>query len=292
MQAISRTTSFTKGMPLALFALCLISFLVPACGPTGETRVARWPLSVFPAAEKKKALATLNKGERIEMIAPGEVFSQVRMVDGQEGFVESKHLFQTASVLMDRDFRLHRRPSASSGEAASGKHLAPGVVIFVKEYEENEEGRWMAVEGGQKGTFFRGWLKEDVAHSSDLGTVQDGLRLDEAVRKEDVETLEELSGRSGAIGDAAAAALVDIEGVDEESEDSAEDSNDSENTSDNDSRESSDDSQDPAPADASADESTTNDKPAPPAMPDNNPDVEIPTTATTPSKPPPPPPSL
>ncbi|MEQ9366672.1 MAG: hypothetical protein RIF32_20705, partial [Leptospirales bacterium] len=207
-----------KHTVVAAVLFACVAFLAPACAPGGETRVARWPLSVFPGAEKNTALATLSQGERVELIAPGEVFSQIRMVDGQEGFVETKHLFVSAAVLYDPEALLYRRPSASSGEAASGKYLKQGAVFFINEFEQNDEGAWMSVEGGRQGNFFRGWLKQDAAHSVDVDDVQDGLRLAEAIRRSDLETLEELSGLRGAIGSAAAAALVDLGGLDEEGE--------------------------------------------------------------------------
>lgn len=217
----------TYGCRVTVLFVALLSLTyLPFCGPAGDTRIARWPLSVYVAADKQKRETSLGKGERVELVEAGEDLSQVRLADGKTGFVESKHLFLDAAVLLDRDVRLYRRPSASSGEAASGKNLTPGVVFFVESFEENGEGRWMSVEGGQNPKFFRGWLKADIAQDNDLASVQDGLRLEEAIRKKDTDVLEELSGQSGAIGSAAAAALVDIRGVDEESDSDSEDQGD------------------------------------------------------------------
>lgn len=277
---------FLSRARVAVFTVLLagLASFAGGCEPGGESRVARWPLSVFPGAEKKKAIATLSQGERVSLLAPGDAFSQIRMVDGQEGFVESKHLFLYAAVLSDPEALLYRRPSASSGEAASGKYLAPGVVFFVKERERNDESRWMSVEGGRKGNFFRGWLKEDISHSADVDTVQAGLRLSEAVRKQDLETLEELSARGDAIGPAAAAALVELEGP-REGEGDADGSEGSSDSGDANSSENSTSDEKPGPADGEA-----QNKPAPPAPPSG--EVSAPATATSPSEPPPPPPSL
>ncbi|MCR9141743.1 MAG: hypothetical protein NXI24_05790 [bacterium] len=304
MQDKLYTMNAAKRIALAAGLLVCMAVFAPACEPGGETRVARWPLSVFPGAEKKKALATLSQGERVELIAPGEVFSQIRMAGGQEGFVESKHLFVSAAVLTGADSRLYRRPSASSGEAASGKYLLPGAVFFIKQSEKNEEGDWLSVEGGRKGNFFRGWLKADASYSEDVDDVLDGLKLAEAIRKSDVDVLDELADRSGAIGAAAAAALVDIEGLDEEDlEGDLE--GDSGDESEADGGESDEDSSDDAstsnesqtkPAQESGNENNSGDKPAPPTPPAG--DVSMPgpgpgaNSAAAPSQPPPPPSSL
>ncbi len=204
-----------------LWGVCLSATLLnlAACDGDRETRVARWPLSVFPAAEKKgKSIATLSKGERVDLLEPGETFSKVRLAGGTEGFVESKHLFVRAAVLVDRDSRLYVRPSASSGVSRHDKKLQPGVVFFVGERVQNEEGIWLSVQGGSRDTYFSGWLSAAASFNETLAIVQEGFALEKAIRAKDLTALDELSAQPAPIGAAAAVALADLGSLPEDEE--------------------------------------------------------------------------
>jgi len=200
-----------------LLALALVSgsFLLVGCEES-ETRVARYRRAVYSDTARKKEhyVATVNQGERVELVRTegenGEE-SLIRMAGGKEAWIESKHLMQDAGVLLEEDVTLFVRPSATSGEAASDKHLDQADVVYVIEREENPEGEWLHVEGGGRGDFFRGWLRADAPLSFELDVVAVALRLETAVDKQDRETLDELAGKSGAIGTRAAAALVELE---------------------------------------------------------------------------------
>lgn len=211
--------------PRLLWSLFLSATLLTlgACDGERETRVARWPLSVFPAAEKKgKSIATLSKGERVDLLEPGENFTKVRLAGGTEGFVESKHLFVRAAVLVDRDNRLYVRPSASSGVSRHDRKLQPGVVFFVRERVQNEEGLWLSVQGGSRDTYFSGWLSADASYNESLAIVQEGFALEKAIRAKDLKALDELSAKPAPIGAAAAGALADLGGLPQDADENSE----------------------------------------------------------------------
>lgn len=190
--------------------------LLAACFTTGcdkaDVRVARWNVNVTSDAEGKTRLATVRKGERVELLQAGEERSQIRLADGATAYVESKYLFLESGVLAGAGARLYNRPSASSGEAPSQKNVRSAAVFFVKSRETNEEGEWLEVEGGQGAAYFRGWLKADAPAQSGVEIVALALRLEAAIQKKDEAELEALAGEAPPIGEAAAAALTEIRG--------------------------------------------------------------------------------
>lgn len=197
----------TRVLPLLLLAACFAT----ACDKT-EVRVARWNVNVTSDAEGKTRLATVRKGERVELLQAGAERSQIRLADGATAYVESKYLFLESGVLAGAGARLYNRPSASSGEAPSQKNVRPAAVFFVKSRETNDEGEWLEVEGGQGAAYFRGWLKADAPAQSGVEIVALALRLEQAIQKKDETELEALAGESPPIGEAAAAALTEIRG--------------------------------------------------------------------------------
>lgn len=224
-----RLHSFRSSQRVASVALRLLlivsllsgSLWLVACGPGEDTRVARYRRAVYSSTERSRETyaATVNQGERVELVRQEGDESLVRLAGGKEAWIESKYLMQDAAVLLDDSASLFVRPSATSGEAAGDKHLDAADVVYVIEREENPEGEWLHVEGGGRGDFFRGWLRaENAPLSFSLADVAAALRLQTAIEKKDRDTLDELAGESGAIGARAAAALVDLEPQEEESE--------------------------------------------------------------------------
>ena len=192
---------------------CMVAALAITACSRGETRVARWPLAVHARSGKQgDRLGVLAKGERVELIAQEGDYAQIRMVDGQEGYVEARHLFLDAIVVSRDAVDLYRRPSASSGRAPGNSNLDRADVLLVSDRQENEEGEWLEVQGGTTNAdWIAGWIKADSGYEGGAGLVQDALLLEEAVRKGDREALDELAGESSFIGSAAAAALQSLE---------------------------------------------------------------------------------
>lgn len=196
---------------LASSLLLLAACFATACDKT-DVRVARWNVNVTSDAEGKTRLATVRKGERVELLQAGAERSQIRLADGATAYVETKYLFLESGVLAGAGARLYNRPSASSGEAPSQKNVRPAAVFFVKSREKNDEGEWLEVEGGQGAAYFRGWLKADAPAQSGVEVVALALRLEQAMQKKDEVELEALAGEAPPIGEAAAAALTEIRG--------------------------------------------------------------------------------
>lgn len=201
--------------------LVLMSAVVlGACGESGTVRYMRSG-QLFKDADLKSAVMWLSQGEKVVVAEAGEKATKVRLTDGKEGYVATKGLRDLVGVLNTDDVTLRLRPSASSGAAPSGKFMKTGTVFFVKEQEQNDEGLWFHVDG-RNGSYFAGWLKADVSYTDDLAMVRQGLELEKAVREKDMKKIDELAGESGPVGIAAAAALVDLGGVEaEEGDDGA-----------------------------------------------------------------------
>ncbi len=211
-KSLRRFVAGTVVLALAVFVL--------HCGESGEVRYMRSG-QIFKDADLKSAVMWLSQGEKVVILEAGDKATKVRLTDGKEGFVETKRLRDLVGVLKTDDVTLRLRPSASSGEAPSGKFMKTGTVFFVKEQEQNDEGLWFNVDG-RNGKYFAGWLQSEVSYTDDLATVRQGLELEKAVREKDVDKIDELAGESGPIGIAAAAALVELNGVtEEEGEDGA-----------------------------------------------------------------------
>ena len=231
---------------LLSFLLFFSALALAHCDKT-EERVARYPLSLRKDASKKaKRITWISKAEKVKLLEPVTgTFAKVRLASGEEGYVESRHLALEAIVLTTDEITLKQRPSESSGASYSAKNVRKAGVAFVMERMKNEEGGWLKITGGsgQKTAFpyFQGWIKRDSGYNSSVSLVQSALELEKAVKKKDLEALRKLANASEPVSEVAAAKVVELEGVSEETleqdtevapEDSTQDtSNESSNSS-------------------------------------------------------------
>lgn len=189
-----------------------------------ETRVARYAVNVYDTMDTKKRehyVATLNKAEEVKLISleehqgekgENDEYAKIRLSDGKEGFVESKHIAKKAVVLI-QDLRLYNRPNITSGITTSSKNAKKGMVGFVTDDEYNN-GEWMEIKGGSwPDTYFNGWVKNDGSVSEDLKLIADAVLLEktmDAVNKGDGKISTKLMNDLNMLKDNSSSPISDI----------------------------------------------------------------------------------
>lgn len=212
-----------RQMPVWIIVIVFLLSLTACGGDEGEPRVARWPLSVYSVKGSEKQadrVAVLSQAEAVRVLKEEDGQSFIRMAGGKEGWAKSEHLALQALVITDEGIGMYKRPAVSSGKAYGADNIRKAHVVFVFEEQENAEGKWVKVQGGANSNpgfkWVDGWIKVGSGYTDNAESVARALELAEAVRKKDREALEDLVNESGAVGEAAAAALVDLEPVEDE----------------------------------------------------------------------------
>ncbi|MCL1864913.1 MAG: hypothetical protein FWF73_03785 [Spirochaetes bacterium] len=131
--------------------------------PAKVSKCAKYAVAVYKNFERTDWLATLSKAEIVDFLSK-EIFSDnkgkvaevahVRLSDGKEGYLETKHLADKA-VVFTQDTPVYQRNNSGSKVTAT---IPAGTIGFVID----EKGEWMQIYIGQ---IDGKWLSQEWANS-------------------------------------------------------------------------------------------------------------------------------
>jgi lipoprotein LenA len=217
----------------ALTLIILMSFF--ACKKGDEknsisdslaTKYAKFRIAVYTdtSMDKKAWLATLEKGEPVELLSEEKVLinkkdtmlSKIKLSDDKVGYTNSDFLAIKPVVFIDNNVKVYTRNNINSSSIAT---IPAGTIGFVIE----EKADWIMVDiGNVNGKWVnKCWVKGGTSDSSEI--VADAVSLEkirnvlsETVKGDKEEALNQLrslSQKSNQIGELARTELAKIEGT-------------------------------------------------------------------------------
>ncbi len=200
-------SSFCQYIPL-----CLLLAFATGCDQKKDAYV-RLGVQLWDSVEKKKRLASLGKGEKVQILQEeGSTFVKLRLSDGQEGYIEKKYLAQKAFVLNSSDVVLKRRPDHTAPNSRTADHISMASLVFVIQSKKNSQDEtWWEVKGGYPQAYFYGWLPATTAVRKDAKSLRLAVDLEDAIRKKNITKLEDLSKEEAPIGEKAASYLMQLQ---------------------------------------------------------------------------------
>lgn len=161
-------------MKKLIMTACILALVAPfGCKKkevgTDDKTIARkyalYQVSVYKDKDFKEWLATLEKAESVDLLSEEKYInqksmqidlSQVRLADGKEGYMESKHLADKPIVFIEESTRLFVRPNMGSKVFCT---VPKGTIGFIKEekadwvlvYIGNMAGKWITGQWAQGG---------------------------------------------------------------------------------------------------------------------------------------------
>jgi lipoprotein LenA len=222
------TRSFT-----ALSLMILMSFFACKKGDekiTGSdslaTKYAKFRIAVYTdtSLDKKAWLATLEKGEPVELLGEEKVIinkkdtmlSKIKLSDDKIGYTNSDYLAIKPVVFIDNNVKVYTRNNINSSPIAT---IPAGTIGFVIE----EKADWIMVDiGNVNGKWVnKCWVKGGTNDSSEV--VADAVSLEKSRnilsetvkgdKEEAMNQLRSLSQKSNQIGEIARTELAKIEGT-------------------------------------------------------------------------------
>jgi len=224
-------------MKKLILIACALALVAPlGCkkkeGESDDKSIARkyalYQVSVYKDRDFKEWLATLEKAESVDLLKEEQYINQKRMqidlaqvklADGKEGYLESKHLADKPIVFIEESTRLFVRPNMGSKVFCT---VPKGTIGFIKEekadwamvYIGNLDGKWVT------GQWTKGGYSADenlVVEAKDYEAAMALLKEQkpekkDAAQKSAKEKLSELAKGSSVIAALAKAKLDELEG--------------------------------------------------------------------------------
>lgn len=224
-------------MKRIILVACALALIVPfGCkkkdGETGDKSIAKkyalYQVTVYKDKDFKEWLATLEKAESVDLLKEEQYInlkkmqidlSQVKLADGKEGYIDSKHLADKPIVFIEESTRLFVRPNMGSKVFCT---VPKGTIGFIKEekadwvmvYVGNLDGKWVT------GQWTKGGYSADenlVVEAKDYEAAMALLKEQkpekrDAAQKTAKEKLSELAKGSSVIAALAKAKLDELEG--------------------------------------------------------------------------------
>lgn len=173
--------------------------------------VAMYRAAVYKDAEHKNWLATLNKGEQVEIIeeistpvmiqGKENTVSKIRLSDNSIGYVRSNYLARDIIAIIEDNVPVYTRNNKASG--LQGR-LPLGTLAFILE----ENGKWIKITAGQLpdgAKIYSRWL--DSGYTREKDTISQAILIDQATgilsgktkgdKEEAKNSLEEIANSEG-----------------------------------------------------------------------------------------------
>jgi lipoprotein LenA len=192
---------------------------------TLSSKYAKFRANVYKDATLKTWLATLEKGEKVELVSEESgkgsknediVISNIKLSDGKTGYIDGSYVAVKPVVITDQLVKAYERNNSTSAISAT---LSQGTIGFVVE----EKGEWVKVDFGKiADKWVNGkWIKSGFSDNEDI--VSDAVALEKVRnilnesakgdKEEAMKLLRDLAQKSSAIGDVARKDLASIEGT-------------------------------------------------------------------------------
>lgn len=147
-----------------------------------DERVAMYRAAVYSDTAHKEWLATLSKGEQVELLkelsepvtlkGKEETLAKVRLSDDSEGYIRLRYLADRAVVITEEEVPVYSRNNKTSGQKGT---LPKGTVAFVVDQKAN----WLKVTAGDQ-KIYNKWIID--GYSDDRSLVTDALIVEEQAK--------------------------------------------------------------------------------------------------------------